>query len=278
MCISKTINSIGLEVECGIDEDKLEQLNNWIRQHRLHRYFYAGYDGSVHVRDREIPDAELKFWHTNTKKIQEFMDYLYNECKIKTDYSCGLHIHVKMSEDSYAKLSYITVVKQFIDKYKQTFANKAKYINRLVNSFSRENTSQEYLDEATYGHGGRYYAVNFTSLSVHNTLEFRLLPNQASFNEFKKTFAWFIDTIDKILEHPNIRTEPQEIKIRKSRIPKDATETIEIDHTWCKVKEPEQPEQPNTKPVSEQMQLFAVAFTKPKSKRTKATDATLRSG
>jgi len=289
MCISKTINSIGLEVECGIDYEELDKLKDWIHGEGLDSHFESEDDGSVRVTSREYRSAELKFWHSNLDIVKKFMDYLYNECKIKTNKTCGLHIHIKMNDDNYAKLSYLSVVRQFIDKYTHKFRFRRKYITRLVNRNCRDLNHQDILDNQTEIHdrydGMRYYVVNFISLNVHNSLEFRILPNQVSYSEFEKTIKWFINTLDEILEKPDLHTTTETIRINYESVDKDQTETIVIDKQWCKIKTEDAPKEPKAPkapeaPIKQQihaMQLFARSMTPNQRTRTRRTVRQLRS-
>ena len=209
--ITKNIESIGLEFEGGIDYYDLDRLKSWLRDKGWLNRFKVDTDGSVYVGNKEFSDAELKFWHSSMNKIFEFTDYLYNKCDFKTNESCGLHVHVKFKDCNKALslMSFKPFWNDFLDVYVK-FAKswlsekrKKKYLRRLDNGYCLAKYREKDVVEQIKGYyrcSSRYRAINLNSFKRFKTIEFRILPNQDDFEEFKVTITWFVKVIDKLFE------------------------------------------------------------------------------
>ncbi len=157
------------------------------------------------VRYKDIEDAEIKFWNEDLNTIFKVVNYLFNNCKFKQNETCGNHIHIRFENNDYYKLfTFKKVYKYFIKCYTEKWNNYDKYILRLNNKYCKAIWKLEYINNQLKTHttksSKRYTAINFNSINLYNTLEFRIAPYFNNFEEFKEYVLWFIETIDKIID------------------------------------------------------------------------------
>jgi len=256
--ISRHIISLGVEIECGIDKNEFMKLKRYVARNKLYDYFYADSDCSVNVSTKEIYDAELKYWNTDLEKIFKFAKYLYNNCKIKTNNSCGLHIHIRLNDEKYSILACQKGIDYFINAYSKKFKSKSKYMNRLTNSYcNAKNLTEATVNNQVYGYGTRYRAINFVSLSERQkTLEFRIFPHQTTYSEFEQTIKWFIKTIDNLYRKHQVIKSSNLSLAKYKRQPTFKSETIYI-HKLKPIK----------LSLGEQLATFGSIFTKQQNKK-----------
>jgi hypothetical protein len=201
MAINKYIMSIGFEVECGIncyDRDALEQ---WFMANHLLDYFDYCSDGSVHVKSKEYQDEEIRIWHYSIKIIKRMMRAIFDIGKISTNCTCGFHIHIVIPKKYEGLTTYGPFVVNFINAYKTEFGHLRRYEKRLHNSYCNPKYDREevIMGLESEDKDSRYWAINFNSIPVHETLEFRIFPAQRNYKEFIKTFNWFRKTVASLI-------------------------------------------------------------------------------
>jgi hypothetical protein len=201
MAISKYINSLGLEIECGIDNEDYDNLTAYLHEKNLAQYASIGADGSVWVDEKDMSDTEIKFWHENLKIILNFVERLYNKYKIKTNRTCGLHIHIKLKDNElFGIFTFKKFFKAFIKEYVEYFKD-SKYLDRLHNNYCvARYTKTDMIRQIQGIRSVRYRAINLVPFRTRKTIEFRIFPHQQNYIEFENTILWFVGTIDKILE------------------------------------------------------------------------------
>lgn len=218
--ISQWVKTLGVELEGGMLSSSYSKISRIFKKWNLDNNVSSSYDGSIRRTSdwgTTLVSNELKFWAENLIDIKHFLDWAYKVGNVKTNSSCGFHLHVMFVDHPYTLFSFARkeVVKQFHDAYIEKFHDNPKYLSRLENHYSkRNNFSNRFLIESmTKGYGDRYVSVNFCSVAKHSTqveisgrfvrypgtLEFRVFPYQETSKEAYETVKWLIKTIDDIL-------------------------------------------------------------------------------
>ena len=218
--ISKHIESIGAEFECGINSSDYRKVDEYIKENNLDRFFSAGGDGSVSVSGKTDGSAEIRFWNGNLQKFLDFSKVLYEQGKIRTNDSCGCHIHLRFKKDSYAFLSYMPNINEFLKEYEafsntKTGKDKDKFLKRLHQHCCRADMSEADVVWALNRGGDRYRAVNFCSLwEPQRSVEFRIFPGHDSYEEFKESVDWLIMIVEKLISsNKELRTYINKLNI-----------------------------------------------------------------
>jgi len=203
---SKYIQSVGIELEGGINNDDLKKVYNWLERNKLKKYFSEGPDGSISGLDADIY-IELKFWQ-NLKDIDnlfEFLKIVYNNGFV-TNRSCGFHVHLRLKNIEHWKIfSYRRFFREFVREYKKSFKSD-KYLQRLTNEYCkaiwREKDIKEQINN-TYKVSARYRAINLNAVNLYETVEIRIMPYQSTANEAIKSLKWIIKTTHKLFRKYN---------------------------------------------------------------------------
>lgn len=140
-------------------------------------------DGSIHAK-KATRAREILLQATKIKDIDGLKQRVLGLKKYvnETNNSMGFHIHVSFKNHSdYAKIYNYNFYREFIKEYAKNFTTKEE-LSRLNNSYCSRykslkhfsnNTSQQVLSEYK---SNRYFAVNYNSYNIHNTIEFRIFP------------------------------------------------------------------------------------------------------
>jgi hypothetical protein len=199
--ISRFINSIGCEIECGYNEPTGAYLQDKKWNDDLFNNLEMASDGSINVRGCSHPQAELRYWNNNLTDFLKVIKMIYAK-GIKVNTSCGLHIHIKLkNKDKYLGFwSYKEKYDKFIKEYKDKFATSRRYMNRLHNHYcTAQYNARRIADQLKGDDCERYNAINLSAYKEHKTIEFRIFPAQKDFEEFEDTILWFVKTIDTML-------------------------------------------------------------------------------
>jgi hypothetical protein len=199
--ISKNIVSIGFELECGINNYGVRKLRSTIRL-PLRKNMRVTSDGSVNVRGYDNNCAEILFWATDFEDLELFLTEA--DRHIKTNSSCGFHVHIKTEDMKQLRaiFSYRVLWNIFLEDYKNYF-KEGKYQNRITNGYCNAKYDLNKIlsqEKETSKDCCRYKMINLSSVNIHNTLEFRIFPNQANAIEAISTLQWLIAETEKILE------------------------------------------------------------------------------
>lgn len=212
---SKTLESIGVEVECGISTQKLATLT---RKYSPTGRFEPGRDMSVRVFSPHsssvnwISDEEMRYWTVSQTDLENFFKEVFaNNSTLGaiTNSSCGMHVHLRMNPNLMWQWSYSVTVRKFISSYRKRFANNSKYMSRLRNHYSKANYNiKDAIDQITnnYKNSSRYHAVNLNAYTIapsRGTMEIRILPGANSATEAMEMINWLIKTVDDINTHPD---------------------------------------------------------------------------
>jgi hypothetical protein len=184
------IKSLGVELEGGIDRDKLRNVKRWIRKNDFEENFINKCDGSVSVHDRELSGAELCFWHENIDKVKAFLKVCYDNGFL-TNSTCGFHVHLKAqnTREMVELFSFKKIQDLFLQEYKKYMENmspedRSKYQRRLTNSYCKAQYNESNVISALKnGNSDRYRAINLNAFRSHRTMEIRLLPYQKDYAE-----------------------------------------------------------------------------------------------
>lgn len=229
--ITPNIHSIGIELECGVDDKGLDRITNWVKTNKLDSHLRVDDDGSVEVYDKDNGNAEIKFWHEDRAKFMEFITFAFSEDggNIEQNSSCGNHMHIRFkdNERAMAIMCYEPVWNEFIDKYTRYANTKRKYakkyLNRLRCSYCRSNYNEDLIYNQISSSADRYTMFNFNAIHRYNTIEVRLMPYFKGVLEAKQSVKWLIDTLNTMYR-ANARTM---LKGDSRQISKDTTTIAE---------------------------------------------------
>ena len=147
------------------------------------------HDGSVHGMGLELISPPL----SGVKGLAEvkLVTELAKANGGRVDDSCGLHVHHSASDLTDAHLKNLLVLWYKYQDLAFGVANASRQNNRYCNKLSEQEFQS--LHGMTRGFGAalrgmeRYKGLNFASLNVHNTIEFRLLEGTLN---VRKIEAW----------------------------------------------------------------------------------------
>jgi hypothetical protein len=195
--VKEVIESVGVEIECGICSPTFYNLYS--------DKFHLEGDSSVIVRkecDCEMRvdycwkrNAEIKGWDyiENLPSLQQHIKEMWNDCLIKQNSSCGNHFHIKFC------YPYIFTCKEFAEffynKYVAKFQQK-KYKERLLNQYSMYSKfTDEHIEELLKGNFSRYKYINFRAWydKKLKTIEFRIMPYARDANEYVSMMNFILD-------------------------------------------------------------------------------------
>jgi len=200
--VKNYIKSLGVELEGGCNREVLDIITHFVENNQLDAYYDVGRDGSVDVCGCDIPNAELKFWHTDITKVKKFVKVCF-ENGFTQDDTCGNHIHIRIDEKLIPLLQIPSFYQQFIKEYKKNYQNNDRFLSRLNNRFCRSTMiSRRVMAQLQrQGFGNRYAAINFMSLDEpQKTTEFRIFPHCSSYKEYEAMLDWFIATVNKLIQ------------------------------------------------------------------------------
>ena len=155
--ISRFIKTLGLELECGLNDRERRLLNSYANNfneeqenkeknnkdlQQLHKRIILGHDGSLRGINKENGEQEYKYHSEDFNELLNITKFIYKKCKIEVNSSCGLHIHITTRPELYGLFSYKFFYEQFINAYKKHFAGQEKYLQRLNNHFCKEHYSE----------------------------------------------------------------------------------------------------------------------------------------
>lgn len=202
------IMNVGVELEGGISEEALDALYD---EYERDSHFSCGSDASVSVPPpnpdvRWINDVELRYWSSDMDALLGFVEKAF-KLGFRQNRTCGNHHHVVFSNHVLTASLFATpqVVKLFVKEYAK-FAHEMlakrgthKYLDRMSNSYCRIPLDERQIYKAL-ACCDRYYAINFSALFEHRTIEVRILPYAESFQEFKEMHTWLVSTLNRIAE------------------------------------------------------------------------------
>ena len=198
----RVINSVGIELECGLPgeifNDVAGEFNNCV----------SDTDGSVNVSGSSdcggfnwVSRAEIKI-HGNKQYIFDFLKWIYDN-GAETNNTCGLHIHIKATDDIFPLFANKLFVSRFIKEYRKKYSGNQKYINRLNSHYAGFNRFNEagYIKQINrdYKDSSRYNAINFNSYKELGTVEFRILPGADSASEAIEAINWLTRTASNLV-------------------------------------------------------------------------------
>jgi hypothetical protein len=203
------IKDVRFGIEIEVEFPEVKDSYELIDKHRLIRGWTIQHDGSLDNGAEYKPKDRNKL-HYNEDCIDQIKEIigLIRAHKGTIRPTCGLHIHVDMSKFTHREV--VNIVKAFIDKqyyiYKQFNIIKSRMsstaqkiphsVKHLISERIVENLSKD--KEVDYGEKNeyftdRYYGLNLQSLSLHNTIEFRLFNGTIQPGRIKKYIKWCLE-------------------------------------------------------------------------------------
>lgn len=192
--------TFGVEIECNVNRARVEAISaaspafNFAYEHYNHddnrSYYKFVTDGSVRGTDPIECVSPILDNTTDGFKSLEVCCKVLNDAGARVNTSCGLHVHVGVSE--YTGEEIVNIYKNYqrlerlIDRFmaESRRGNSAYYAQSLLGyHFSRDHNP----DDLARHLGGRYFKVNPMAYSRHQTVEFR--QHQGS-TDYKKISMW----------------------------------------------------------------------------------------
>lgn len=232
--ISDQIESIGIELEGGLNSNELTEVLDYVKSYKIEKQYDRNTDPSVRVYDKELSNTEIKFWNKNVDEFFDFVEYCF-DIGLKQNSSCGNHIHIKFKEieKAVSVFSFKPAWDEFINKYKEFAENhedSEKYLKRLNSQWSKSKRNEKKLIgqlKANSKHMcSRYTAINLNAYNLFKTIEFRILPYFKNFDEAENTITWLIETVNEIMN--KYTTVAQKIMTKRYKL---SVETIECSKT-----------------------------------------------
>lgn len=190
--ISKYIESVGFELECGTDFD-YKNFKVLAKNERFERTI----DNSVFVPECEYDGEEFKFWSSKLGEVLKIGKILWEKMRIKQNSTCGNHFHFRFSEKVRGGVFWQDFVEKFLELYQKEYHNNPKYLFRLNNQYCKKNEKdyvERFLDKKSVS---RYRSINFLSFLEHQkTLEIRIMPYAENFDEWKSQLLFEIRFIN----------------------------------------------------------------------------------
>jgi len=192
---------ISVEVECLVHCNKIDEVNriatskNWI----------MGYDGTIERRglSRNYEPYEIKMCKYPLNDYKKLLDDLKTLSKlIKTNGSCGLHIHIsfknitnyyKLLNWDFVDLFQKAYIKQFTseEEKRRVFINWSKFFKNKED-FERKIERQLYFNSKC---PERYQSINFNAFNLYHTIEFRAFTGTHDFKKFKENYYFLMGSI-----------------------------------------------------------------------------------
>jgi len=206
---------VGCEIEGIVKIDKENELKNLC--HTNH-WVYA-YDGSIRGNRCGENIFEFKAGIYKINEKQKLVDELKKAFSIiRVNNTCGLHIHLSFDcIPEYYKLyswQFVNVFQNVIKSKLKTQSEKRRFTNHFckfyINEADFKNATEKQLQ--SFGKGGdRYYAVNFNSCNVYNTIEFRIFPATKNIKKFEYYLNLLLKTIESYISE--VKLEPIKLSI-----------------------------------------------------------------
>lgn len=212
--IAPFIRSVGIELECELSSDALDRLN------QANGDYYSGNprievndDCSIEARVEDTT-AEVTFWSTDLKEIERFLKTMYRDLGVKTNDTCGFHVHIKPIRNP-RLFATETYWEGFIRAYRAyALRYGEKYRKRLTCGWCDLPDYDEEAVQAIYKGDGDYFdnhedkwkfsgrlGINLYSLQDHSfgTVEHRILPAQDNEREAMRSLRWLTRTSSRLL-------------------------------------------------------------------------------
>lgn len=212
---------IGVEIECIVPEKNTRKLktlctkNNWA---------YTS-DGSIRgYTSTEVPvEFKAGVYDISNKKV------LFREVDkamklIRVHESCGLHMHLSFNNltDYWKLLSY-----EFADYFQKLI--KIRFVKpvdlrRLEAMWCKFYYSQDDFKKQTQEQlrttqkNNRYFAVNYNSFNIHNTIEFRIFAATSNIEQFKSDVDFLLNSVEEFLNRKKFEGIAFEVKYKKPKV------------------------------------------------------------
>ena len=171
------------------------------------------HDGSIRTTSKNPYGFELVSPPSTDFKELEIICKVLKEEKIKTNTSCGMHVHHEIKE---LKRQQIIRVYEFYNKYERLIDTSlpksrennrfCRPINRIIHRVRNSETKSELLNNIAgsrndrYYAGCRYYKINLRSFLYYGTIEFRQHSGSVSFEEIKDWVLFTHKIIDRAIQ------------------------------------------------------------------------------
>lgn len=182
-------NHIGIEIECVFPKSSRKQFVLDVLQQGLHNNVNIGFDSSVRCRESNTDGLELRVLvdEGNYKRIVPKILTLLKKHGARTNYSCGLHVHLDMRNRN--------VTEAYSELYKELPTLKKMVAKRRLRSdYCVQNTINNFQEAAK---GGRYYMINAASYQTRKTLEIRMMEGTLNREKILTWINFLVSTVNK---------------------------------------------------------------------------------
>jgi hypothetical protein len=205
------IESIGIELECGLDERDWTVLEDYCREKGTLVHLSYGSDASVYVEGYDKDACEIRYWDYSVEDLCKFVRKAFE--MIGQNSSCGNHLHIRFKDMKQAMsiFSYSGTHALLKSKYVKKWGETTKYYNRLRNRYCNGSYSEDAVDsqlKRAFKDTSRYRMINLNAYKETKTIEFRILPNFDSGREAEESIKAYVgmvcDTYKTMMKKKNL--------------------------------------------------------------------------
>lgn len=204
----RTFETLRFSIEVEVEFPDKKDSQKLIEKHRIIRGWSLDYDGSLDNGAEYRPkDRNKLYWNEDSiDQIKEIIG-LIKAHKGDIRSTCGLHVHVDMTNFTYKEI--IHIIKAYIKDQNKIYRAfkmlkcRTDYAQKIPKSVCRylteENIRKVKHGEIEYGEGGcqylteRHYSLNIDALNKHGSLEFRLFNGSIQIRRIKKYIKWCLN-------------------------------------------------------------------------------------
>ena len=205
--MGRHIVSVGFELEGGMNNHEAFKLRRYVQDNGLDHYYSVKFEPQLQVAGKQNSNMEVQFHNEELQELLGLLKFAYENCGFATNSSCGFHIHVRFKDMAGAirVFSSERVIQDFMIRYAREFRDE-RYTRRLGSIYcSQDPTLYEprEIGRAVYN---KYSPINVGAYIEHQTIEFRIMPNQLSADEAKRSLLWLIRTAEELYDayHKNV--------------------------------------------------------------------------
>ena len=236
------VHSYGVELEGGIPDPSIDELERWCRERGVASRFEVGSDGSVHVGrpwwysgGYWVDDVEIRFW-SEVDRIELLLEFIALAYKLglTQNETCGNHVHVRLRDDHVMSLLFSESFVKYFQRAYALYAKRRrekygdKYLARMENSYCSFYRRPEFPEALWAYQQTRYRAVNFQAIDKHGTIEFRIFPHCKGAEEYFENIAWLNRVINRYVDRRLKRGVVVYVAVRLPKIEEEVVEEVEV--------------------------------------------------
>ena len=194
---TKYVDRIGVEIECGVDEERFENISGM-------RMWEDTSDGSINYGGAINNNYELVEFRTidgmTHKQIKDALDILYKKTHLKGNDSTGMHVHISVKPEYTDLLMSGHFALWFQHKLrldKQSAGKLARWDNEYCEPHKSLRAANDEAIKTDDSYRERYRTVNFEAFQEHGTFEFRSWKTPHTAREAKRIVKFCVTNVEK---------------------------------------------------------------------------------